>query len=369
MKKTLAFIASLALALSFSSCNKDHVTPAPGDWEDNIILSTKSVELNDTYQTAKVQTKGTSWWIQEVDINGKHFHPMYESSMSSQEKNTVEADWLTVERVDSKTLRITGDKNRNNKTRTARIVLQSGKYFDYIAVSQPASRVSISSAKLVPSAIYSNSGAIMSYYKKEVHRFTYDDQNRIKTIVWQNRANGIDVNRPILTSTFEYGVNKITVTKVTYLEFDPNYVPTTKVTRYEINGRKVYINGANPIDIDDKGRALVNNYKYDANGNITSYDYFGQSNRTVDYEKANGVFRYVNMPSWYLTTQFNVMNGELNLHNNALVSWYTDEVGKVGFGYDMTYNTDDYPTKVTTHPIEMIGNGYSDWSIEYIKAK
>lgn len=361
MKKTTLYLSSLMfVAMLFGSCETDK---PDGLWDDIIKLSTTSVEFTES-NTATVTTQGEWWWILHVEINDVYYRHSYQSNMYDRENITIEANWLTVERTDSKTLKISATKNVTNQSRTAKINLEAGDYFDQITVTQPMSSTPISDAKLIPFAITSHSGAISSPRTDQVSRFTYDDQKRIQTIVWQNITVG--ANMPISTSTFEYGENQITVTKTSSDE-----AVETKVTVYQIRDGKVYADDADPIAIDNAGRAVRYNYVYDAKGNITSYDYFGdqERNQTVEYDNANGVFRYVNMPSWFLSAYLMVMYGELNLYNNALNVWPTAYMGhdyEPRINYEMTYNSDDYPTQITLSPVNIIGGGYSSWEIEYV---
>lgn len=72
MKQTLKLIGLIAFTLILGSCSIERLT---GDWDDNIKLSTKTVRFDKNKNATTITTKGSSWWINVVSVDGKYFPP------------------------------------------------------------------------------------------------------------------------------------------------------------------------------------------------------------------------------------------------------------------------------------------------------
>lgn len=130
MKQYILFIFLLLCA---ASCTKEDMR-----WGDVIGLSTHEVTLNGAGEPVTVNTKGKSWWISTIEIDGKMVYHLNDSSenwnMPQTGKFYQKCDWLNV-KVDDWTLNISADMNYE-ESRTFKIGLSAGDYFDYINGTQ-----------------------------------------------------------------------------------------------------------------------------------------------------------------------------------------------------------------------------------------
>ncbi len=130
MKQYILFIFLLLCA---ASCTKEDMR-----WSDVIGLSTHEVTLNGAGEPVTVNTKGKSWWISTIEIDGKMVYHLNDSSenwnMPQTGKFYQKCDWLNV-KVDDWTLNISADMNYE-ESRTFKIGLSAGDYFDYINGTQ-----------------------------------------------------------------------------------------------------------------------------------------------------------------------------------------------------------------------------------------
>lgn len=219
--------------------------------------------------------------------------------------------------------------------------------------------------KLLPSIIKSYWGGAASPSFKEVYRFTYDDQNRFKNITMEYE---LPADGGSSTLAFAYTGDNIIVTSTYYAKPDEGDGPIVKTIVYEKRGNQVYINNADPILIDDNLR--VAGRIYDENGNTTSYVNLSSQHLTVEHDGKNGVFRHVNMPAWYITSELHIITeGGLNSYNNCTTAMITSEMGgekAPGYGYKMEYNELNYPTEITKDLINITANYFEGYEIEYI---
>ena len=130
MKQYILFILSL---LCVTSCTEEDMR-----WGDVIGLSTHEVTLNGAGEPVTVNTKGKSWWITTIEIDGKIIYHLTDSSenwnMPQTGKFYQKCDWLNV-KADDWTLNISADTNYE-ESRTFKICLSAGDYFDYINGTQ-----------------------------------------------------------------------------------------------------------------------------------------------------------------------------------------------------------------------------------------
>lgn len=130
MKQYILFIFLLLCA---ASCTKEDMR-----WGDVIGLSTHEVTLNGAGEPVTVNTKGKSWWISTIEIDGKMVYHLNDSSenwnMPQTGKFYQKCDWLNV-KVDDWTLNISADMNYE-ESRTFKIGLSAGDYFNYINGTQ-----------------------------------------------------------------------------------------------------------------------------------------------------------------------------------------------------------------------------------------
>lgn len=133
MNKAFIFLLSIFL---FSSClNKEPL----GKWDDNILLSTRNVELSAEADSAIVTTGGDWWWIDGISFNDStyQFYGSEEVDLESDTYTISEEDFI-IERRNKNTLFIKLAKNETGAERLMTISLEAGDYFDFVAVKQAA---------------------------------------------------------------------------------------------------------------------------------------------------------------------------------------------------------------------------------------
>lgn len=119
-----------------AACNLVKEEPI-GKWDDIIQLSTKSVELSATLDSAVVTTQGSWWWIASISYNDStyQYYNRPDINMEADKYQINETDF-TLERRDKNTLFILMKKNESGANRNLSIVLEAGNYFDYLKVNQ-----------------------------------------------------------------------------------------------------------------------------------------------------------------------------------------------------------------------------------------
>ncbi len=129
MKKIITFTVLFLIVLSCSD-SKD------GDWDDNIKLSQKEVQLSSGQNNVEISTEGTGWWIGEVSMDGELFD--LNGIDTTKENFTIEETEFSIERKNSTEIYISMQQNRTESTRVLIIGLQAGNYFDGIKITQSA---------------------------------------------------------------------------------------------------------------------------------------------------------------------------------------------------------------------------------------
>lgn len=115
----------------FLSCSDD----TDGDWDDNIKLSQKTVELPADNSSFLITTEGTGWWINGVSFNGNIDHEVSENASGG---FLIESDEFIVDRRAEKEIYIQLSENTTGTVRTLVVGLENGNYFDGISVTQLA---------------------------------------------------------------------------------------------------------------------------------------------------------------------------------------------------------------------------------------
>jgi hypothetical protein len=121
IKISFFFIATLLL-----SC---------GRWSDNIKLSTKSAVFSGLGDSIVVTTKGTSWWLSEIKIDGTAFYDFHNIDVLA-DSYLIKHDYVTFQRRNRSTMFIKLDPNPLPADRIVIIVLEAGDYFDRVAITQ-----------------------------------------------------------------------------------------------------------------------------------------------------------------------------------------------------------------------------------------
>ncbi len=134
MTRVIIFLVSIFL---ISSCS-DLLQPK-GKWDDNIKLSTRSVEFGAGADSAIITTKGNWWWIDGISFEDSTY--MYYNRKDidlESEAYIIVENCFVVERRDKNTLYVKFNENITGKERLMRIDLEAGDYFDYVNVKQSA---------------------------------------------------------------------------------------------------------------------------------------------------------------------------------------------------------------------------------------
>jgi len=120
---TVAFITVLACSKS-----KD------GDWNDIIKLSQKEVLFSSEQNRIQLLTKGDSWWINEISLDGELVN--LEDIDTTRQSFIIEGTDFSVERKNAKEIHISLKENKTGIKRIVLIGLQAGNYFEVISVTQ-----------------------------------------------------------------------------------------------------------------------------------------------------------------------------------------------------------------------------------------
>ena len=132
MKRDLILVIIFAIALS--SCTKI-VERKLGDWDDNIHLSTKTVELSSSRDSVTIKTGGSWWWITDVSVDNTWYYGFTGVDMQA-DSYSIKKDCFVVERRDKNTLFVKVEANPNSIKRVITVGLEAGDYFDRVTITQ-----------------------------------------------------------------------------------------------------------------------------------------------------------------------------------------------------------------------------------------
>jgi len=132
MKNKLILSLVIILILTIYSCIKPK-----GIWEDNIKLSTKSVEFRASSDSVLISTIGTTWNISAVSVNNIWFYDFQNINFQA-DSYIIKQDCFVVERRNKNTLFIKVDANPLNVKRIITVGLQAGDYGDGVTITQNA---------------------------------------------------------------------------------------------------------------------------------------------------------------------------------------------------------------------------------------
>lgn len=130
MKNITTFSLMIILITILCSCTKPK-----GIWDDNIHLSTKTVEFNASGDSVTIKTGGTWWWISDISVDSIWYYGFSGVDLQS-DSYIIKQDCFYVERRDKNTLFIKVTANPNNVKRIITVGLEAGDYFDRVRVTQ-----------------------------------------------------------------------------------------------------------------------------------------------------------------------------------------------------------------------------------------
>ena len=135
MKKILCVVCLVTCVTIFNSCsNKKELD---GKWDDNIKLSTKTVDFNANTDSVIIKTGGSSWWILDISVDGKYYYGFVGVNLNA-DHYSIKQDCFVVDRRDKNTLFIKVQENPLSAKRIITIGLEAGDYFDRVFVTQAA---------------------------------------------------------------------------------------------------------------------------------------------------------------------------------------------------------------------------------------
>lgn len=134
MKRNLNVNLVIILAITLFSCSKISQRK-DGDWDDNIRLSTKTVEFNAASDSVIIKTGGSRWWVSDISVDSKSYFGFLGVDLEADNYKIIQ-DCFVVERRDKNTLFIKVEANPSNVKRIISIGLEAGDYFDRVTVTQ-----------------------------------------------------------------------------------------------------------------------------------------------------------------------------------------------------------------------------------------
>jgi hypothetical protein len=139
MKKALVLIAALIIICSCSDEKGVDEQMVDGDWDDNIKLSTKDVDLASHTDSVIITTEGDYWLIGYVCFEDSIYDYYHQESINLEAESYVitENDFL-IERQDKNTLFVKINENTSGNKRVLNITISSGDYFDNVFINQAA---------------------------------------------------------------------------------------------------------------------------------------------------------------------------------------------------------------------------------------
>ncbi len=137
MKTVIVLVISILFI--FSCGEKDRPDRLDGDWDDNILLSTKNVTFKASMDSVSITTGGDGWWIDAISLDTVvyTYYNREDIDFEADSYSIQENDFL-VERRNKKTLFIKLNANTTGKERIMNVSLQAGDYFDSVTVIQAA---------------------------------------------------------------------------------------------------------------------------------------------------------------------------------------------------------------------------------------
>jgi hypothetical protein len=134
MRKYIRQIGLVCGILLLYSCS-DLVEKKMGIWDDNIKLSTKTVEFEFSKDSITIKTGGEGWWVNCISVEDNNYHDFESINMESS-TYLIQRDDIIFKRVDEKTIFIKAGENPLKRDRIIRVSLEEGDYFDGITITQ-----------------------------------------------------------------------------------------------------------------------------------------------------------------------------------------------------------------------------------------
>lgn len=188
----------------------------------------------------------------------------------------------------------------------------------------------------------------------------YPDDHTIQTVNSVERLSADESETETYSNTYIYSFTDSEVETMILIKKDGEEDGVIKVDKEK---RLIVCNGLRNLYSGERVSFTVQ-YEYDKDGNITkhksiSYDGYIQQQR-FRTDKKNGIYRNVNLPLWFLVSQFKSQQAtEEHAFNNA--TEITSSVGEKdnfhGYGTNhYEYNSHGYPVMKTFRPsMDLIG--------------
>jgi hypothetical protein len=134
MKNILHFITIIVFTIVIHSCSDNK---KEGDWDDNIKLSTRTVDFNASGDSVTIKTGGSWWWITDISVDTIYYYGFTGVDLQS-DNYMIKQNCFNVERRGKNTLFIKVDANTLNVSRIITVGLEAGDYFDRVKITQEA---------------------------------------------------------------------------------------------------------------------------------------------------------------------------------------------------------------------------------------
>lgn len=132
----IGFLFLAGLLLIACTSDKDELI---GKWDNNIHLSTNSVEFGSGADSVTITTKGAWWFINSIVLDGVTYQYFDSEEVDIvQDSYLIEEDDFSFERKNNTTMVISLKENNSKASRHMSITLQAGNYFDYLYIYQVA---------------------------------------------------------------------------------------------------------------------------------------------------------------------------------------------------------------------------------------
>lgn len=132
MKKAVILLIGIII---LASCSDDE--ELIGQWEDNIHLSTNSVEFSSKTDSVTITTQGDWWWVNGITFDDSIYNYYSQEGIDLESDNyLIEAEDFIVEKRDKNTLFVKISENTSSSPRIMSITLEAGDYFDYVTITQ-----------------------------------------------------------------------------------------------------------------------------------------------------------------------------------------------------------------------------------------
>lgn len=132
IKKLTNVTFAIIVFLTFMSTGCSDKNEGEGRYKDNIHLSKKNVDFSASANSEIITAKGEGWKFSSVSDNDVFTEYINEP----QEIKSYSSDWISITKVDEKTIKFEVQENKTGKQRILYLALFNWGYSDLITVTQ-----------------------------------------------------------------------------------------------------------------------------------------------------------------------------------------------------------------------------------------